>query len=82
MAVTKYTIQCIGWGITAVIFVAFLVLMLVDAAFFPHTAIGRFARMVMEFPILPWFTGRQAFFVGIVWKLVLALYVLHRKKLL
>lgn len=82
MAVIKHTIQRISWGIAAVVFVAFLVLMLVDAAFFPHTAIGRFARMVLEFPILPWFTGRQAFFIGIAWKLVLALYILHRKKLL
>lgn len=80
--IAKYRIQCIGWGIAAVIFAAFLVLMLVDAAFFPHAAIGRFARTVLEFPILPWLTGRQAFFLGIGWKFVLALYVLHRKKLL
>lgn len=81
MSVIRY-VACIDWSIVAVIFVASLALTLVDAAFFQHTAIGRFARMVLEFPVLPWFTGRQAFFVGIIWKLVLVLwvYILHSKR--
>lgn len=79
--VTKYRIRCIGWSIAAVIFVAFLMLILIDAAL-RHTTIGQFAHRVLEFPILPGVTGRQGFFLGIGWKLVLALYVLHRKKLL
>lgn len=79
--VTRYMVQCIGWSVAAVIFVAFLVLIFIDAALRP-TMIGQFAHRVLEFPILPWLTGRQSFFLGIGWKLILGLYILHRKKLL
>ena len=81
MIVTRHTVQRIGWTAAAIVFVVFLFLILVDAAF-PQTTIGGFARMVLEFPILPWLTGRQSFFLGVGWKLILGLYILHRKKLL
>lgn len=81
MIVTRHTVQRIGWSVAAVIFVAFLVLIFIDAALRP-TMMGQFAHRVLEFPILPWLNGRQAFFVGIAWKFVLGLYILHRKKLL
>ena len=79
--VTKYAIQRIGWAVAGIIFAAFLIFMFVDAAF-PDTVLGRFAHVVLEFPILPWLSGRQAFFLSIGWKLALGLYILHRKKLL
>ncbi len=77
----KYTIQRIGWGIAGAGFVVFLLLMLADAVL-PSTIVGRFARVALEFPILPGLSGRHAFLLGIGWKLILGLYILHKKKLL